>query len=57
MYVAAMETLRKRGRQDETQCCEFQPAPQMLMSFFCKFFFESHLNDQTQGSGAGFFYF
>ncbi len=27
------------------------------MSFFCKFFFESHLNDQTQGWGAGFFLF
>jgi hypothetical protein len=39
IYVAAVEALRKRERQDETQFSQFQVStpPLMLMYFFCKF--------------------
>jgi len=61
-YVAAMEALRKKERQDETQFttkihCFLSFIPRwMLMYFFAGFFLKSHpVYDQTQGSGAVFF--
>jgi hypothetical protein len=57
MYVAAVEALRKKERQDETKFTtkidyflSFIPC-WMLMYFFWQVLFES----QTQGSGAVFF--
>ncbi len=62
IYVAAVEALRRKERQDETQFTtkidgfmSFIPR-WMLMFFFFQAFFESHpVYDQTQGSGAVFF--
>jgi hypothetical protein len=57
IYVSAVEALRKRGKQDETQFCEFQtPTPAFYANvLFLQVFFESHsMYDQTQGSGAVF---
>ncbi len=61
IYVAAaVEALRKKERQDETQFTtkidgEFHPQLNANVPFFSRFFFESHLvYDQTQGSGAVF---
>jgi hypothetical protein len=64
IYVAAVEALRKKERQDETQ---FTTKIDGFLSFipplnanvlFCRFCFESHpMYDQTQGSGAVFSYF
>jgi hypothetical protein len=61
IYVAGVEALRKKERQNETQFTtkidgflSFIP-PWMLMYSFAGFF-ESHpVYDQTQGSGAVFF--
>jgi len=62
IYVAAVETLRKRKDNDETQ---FTTKIDAFLSFiptlnanvlFCRFFFKCHpVYDQTQGSGAVFF--
>ncbi len=60
IYVAAVEALRTKERQDETQCTTkidgFLVSPRMHANvLLCRFFFESHpVYDQTQGSGALF---
>jgi hypothetical protein len=61
IYVAAVEALRKKERQDETPFTTklmvfwVSPPPWMLMYFFAGFFLESHpVYDQTQGSGVVF---
>jgi len=61
IYVAAVEVVRKKERQDETQ---FTTKTDSFLSsipplnanvLFCRFFFSSHpVYDQTQGSGAVF---
>jgi hypothetical protein len=61
IYVAAVEELRKKERQDETQFTtkidafvSFTPL-RMQMYFFAGFFFDSQpVCDQTQGSSAVF---
>jgi hypothetical protein len=61
IYVAAVEALRKKERQDETQFTtkidgflSFKP-PLNANVLFSRFFFECHpVYDQTQGSGAVF---
>jgi hypothetical protein len=63
IYVAAVEALVQKDRQDETQFTTkilmvfWVSSPvEMLMYFSAGFFLESHpLYDQTQGSGAVFF--
>jgi len=58
IYVAAVEALKKKERQGETQetiknwwFSEFHPPPWMLMYFFAGFFFQSHpVSDQTRGT-------
>jgi hypothetical protein len=62
IYVAAVEALRKRERQDETQFSlpqnnrwfsEFHPSLMLMYFFFCKFFLNLiSCNVQTQGSGC-----
>ncbi len=63
IYVAAVEALRRRERQDEThKICEFQPPSMLIYSFNANvlFFLVSFflnlttMYDQTQGSGAVF---
>jgi hypothetical protein len=56
IYVAAVEALRKKERQDETQVCHqkrgyFHPLLKANVLFWCRFYlFEYHLVlDQTQG--------
>ncbi len=64
IYVAAVEALRKKERQDETQFItnidgflSFIP-PLNSNVLFWRAFFNSHpVYDQTQGSGAVFFLF
>jgi hypothetical protein len=60
IYVAAVEALKIKDRQDETQFATkidgFHP-PLNANVLFSKVFFESHpVYDQTQGSGAVFFF-
>ncbi len=58
IYVWAVEALREKERQDETQFTTKIDGffTFMLIYFFAGFFFESHpVYDQTQGSGALFF--
>jgi hypothetical protein len=62
IYVAAVEALRKKERQDETQFTtkldgflSLYPPCLMLMYIFLEVFFESHpVYDQTQGSDGVF---
>jgi hypothetical protein len=62
LYVAAVEALGKKERQDETQFAtkidgfpSFIP-PWMLIYFFAGFFLKSHpMNDRTQGCDVVFF--
>ncbi len=61
IYVAAVEALRKRERQDETQFIttkidgflSFIP-PLSANVLFCRFFMNLTVYDETQGSGAVF---
>ncbi len=64
IYVAAVEALRKKERQDETQFTtkidaffEFHPRLNAHVLFFCRFFWIPPWvwYDQTQGSRAVFF--
>jgi hypothetical protein len=64
IYVAAVEALRKKERQDETQFTTkidgFQFHPPLCLNaneLFCRlFFYDSRtVYDQTQGSGAVLF--
>ncbi len=55
IYVAAVEALRKKERQDETQFTTKITQETMLMYFFCRFFFESHpVYDQLRVLGTVF---
>jgi hypothetical protein len=60
IYAAAVEALRKKEIQDETQFSLTTKIDGflsfMLMYFFCRFFFIKFypVYDQTQGSGAVF---
>ncbi len=60
IYVAAVEALRKKGRQDETQFTPkidgfLRSAPLDANVLLFQGFFESHLvHDQTRGFGALF---
>jgi hypothetical protein len=64
IYVAAVEALRKKERQNETQFTikfdgflSFIPRLMLMLMYFFARFFESHpVYDQTQGSGAVFFF-